>query len=371
MAGIRMAAPLAALREGHEAWAVGVLLGLFAAAPIALALFAGRLADKYGYHRPIRVAVSLTVTGGVCAVSATFLQQGQFVVLCVAALLTGAGANFGLIAIQRSAGRMAHDPTELKRIFSWLGLAPALSNVVGPILAGTLIDAGGFRLAFIALAVLPLASLVWARFVPVEPRAAAAASARRPSSWDLLKEPGFSRLLLVNWLLSSSWDVHSFLVPILGHERGFSASAIGLILGAFATAVTGIRLAIPLLAHRLREAQVLVGAMLMCGVVFALYPLAHTAWVMGLYAIVLGLALGSVQPMIMTTLHQITPAARHGEAIALRSMAINLSSAVMPLAFGLAGATLGASALFWMMGAAVASGSLAARHIGVAQPAFR
>jgi MFS family permease len=371
MAGIRMAAPLAALREGHEAWAVGVLLGLFAAAPIALALFAGRLADKYGYHRPIRVAVSLTVTGGVCAVSATFLQQGQFVVLCVAALLTGAGANFGLIAIQRSAGRMAHDPTELKRIFSWLGLAPALSNVVGPILAGTLIDAGGFRLAFIALAVLPLANLVWARFVPVEPRAAAAASARRPSSWDLLKEPGFSRLLLVNWLLSSSWDVHSFLVPILGHERGFSASAIGLILGAFATAVTGIRLAIPLLAHRLREAQVLVGAMLMCGVVFALYPLAHTAWVMGLYAIVLGLALGSVQPMIMTTLHQITPAARHGEAIALRSMAINLSSAVMPLAFGLAGATLGASALFWMMGAAVASGSLAARHIGVAQPAFR
>jgi MFS family permease len=371
MAGIRMAAPLAALREGHEAWAVGVLLGLFAAAPIALALFAGRLADKYGYHRPIRVAVSLTVTGGVCAVSATFLQQGQFVVLCVAALLTGAGANFGLIAIQRSAGRMAHDPTELKRIFSWLGLAPALSNVVGPILAGTLIDAGGFRLAFIALAVLPLASLVWARFVPVEPRAAAAASARRPSSWDLLKEPGFSRLLLVNWLLSSSWDVHSFLVPILGHERGFSASAIGLILGAFATAVTGIRLAIPLLAHRLREAQVLVGAMLMCGVVFALYPLAHTAWVMGLYAIVLGLALGSVQPMIMTTLHQITPAARHGEAIALRSMAINFSSAVMPLAFGVAGATLGASALFWAMGAAVASGSLAARHVGVPRPAFR
>jgi MFS family permease len=371
MAGIRMAAPLAALREGHAAWAVGVLLGLFAAAPIALALFAGRLADKHGYHRPIRVAVALTVAGGVCAVVATFLPQGQFIVLCLAALLTGAGANFGLIAIQRSAGRMAHDPTELKRIFSWLGLAPALSNVVGPVLAGTLIDAGGFRLAFIALAALPLASLVWARFVPVEPRADVATSARRPNSWDLFKEPGFSRLLLVNWLLSSSWDVHSFLVPILGHERGFSASAIGLILGVFATAVTGVRLAIPLLAHRLRESHVLVGAMLMCGVVFALYPLAHTAWVMGMYAIVLGLALGSVQPMIMTTLHQITPAARHGEAIALRSMAINLSSAVMPLAFGVAGATLGASALFWMMGAAVASGSFVARHIGVAQPAFR
>ncbi len=371
MAGIRMAAPLAALREGHAAWAVGVLLGLFAAAPIALALAAGRMADKHGYHLPIRVAVGLTVVGGLFAVIATMVPAGGFLVLCASALLTGAGANIGLIAIQRSAGRMAHDPTELKRIFSWLGLAPALANVVGPVVAGTLIDFGGFRFAFIALALLPLASLAWARLVPVEPRVDVAAALKKPNSWDLLKEPGFTRLLLVNWLLSSSWDVHSFLVPVLGHERGFSASAIGLVLGVFATAVALVRLAIPMLAHRLREAHVLVGAMLSAGLVFAVYPFAHSAWVMGCCAVVLGLALGSVQPMIMTTLHQITPSARHGEAIALRSMAINLSSAVMPLAFGIAGATLGASALFWVMGAAVASGSLAARHVGVPKPVFR
>jgi MFS family permease len=370
MAGVRMAAPLAALREGHEAWAVGVLLGLFAAAPIVLALAAGRLADRHGYHVPIRVAVALTVTGGVCAVVAMAIPAGQFLVLCLAAVLAGAGTNFGLIAIQRSAGRMAHEPTELKRIFSWLGLAPALANVVGPVLAGTLIDAAGFQIAFAALAALPLATLVWARFVPVEPRTDTAALLRRPNSWTLLREPGFTRLLLVNWLLSSSWDVHSFLVPILGHERGFSASAIGLILGVFAISVAAIRLAIPVLAHRLRESHVLVGAMLICAAVFAFYPLARTSWMMGCCAVALGLALGAVQPMIMTTLHQITPPARHGEAIALRSMAINFSSAVMPLAFGLAGATLGASALFWLMGAAVASGSLAARHVGAAKRAL-
>ncbi len=370
MAGIRMAAPLRALTEGHEAWAVGVLLGLFAAAPIALALAAGRLADRHGYHVPIRVAVAFTVSGGLCAVVSTMVPAGGFIVLCGAALLTGAGANIGLIAIQRSAGRMAHHPTDLKRIFSWLGLAPALANVVGPVLAGTLIDLGGFRIAFMALAALPLLSLFWARLVPVEPRADIAAAFRKPNSWNLLREPGFTRLLLVNWLLSSSWDVHSFLVPVLGHERGFSASAIGLILGSFATAVALVRLAIPVLAHRLRESHVLVGAMLLAAVVFAVYPFAHSAWLMGCCAVVLGLALGAVQPMIMTTLHQITPSARHGEAIALRSMAINFSSAVMPLAFGVAGATLGASALFWMMGAAVASGSLAARRIGVPSPAL-
>jgi MFS family permease len=366
MAGVRLAAPLAALNEGHAAWAVGVLLGLFAAAPIALAMSAGRLADRHGYHRPIRIAVALEVAGGLCAALSGMLGAGAFFALCVAAMLTGAGANFGLIAIQRAAGRMTHDATELKRVFSWLGLAPALSNVVGPVLAGTLIDAGGFRLAFVVLTALPLASLAWARLVPVEVRDARAPRLPRKSSWKLLEAPGFGRLLLVNWLLSSSWDVHSFLVPILGHERGFPASAIGLVLGVFAAAVTAVRLAIPLLAHRLREAQVLSGSMLACAAVFAVYPFARTAWLMGLCAVVLGLALGAVQPMIMTTLHQITPADRHGEAIALRSMAINFSSALMPLAFGLAGAALGASALFWFMGSAVAAGSVAARGVGAA-----
>ncbi len=368
MAGVRMAAPLSALQDGHAAWSVGVLLGLFAAAPIVLALAAGRLADRHGYHRPIRLAVAMTVAGGLAALLSTVLGAGAFAALCVAAVLAGAGANFGLIAIQRAAGRMAHDATELKRVFSWLGLAPALSNVVGPVLAGTLIDAGGFAAAFAALAALPLLSLLWARRVPVQAVGPAIPRAGRRSSFDLLAAPGFKRLLLVNWLLSSSWDVHTFLVPILGHQRGFSASAIGLVLGVFAGSVALVRLAIPLLAHRLRESQVLVSAMLAAGVVFAVYPLAQQAWVMGVCATLLGLALGSVQPMIMTTLHQITPSDRHGEAIALRSMAINFSSAVMPLAFGLAGATLGASALFWLMGAAVASGSIAARGVGDAKP---
>jgi len=362
MAGVRMASPLLALRQGYSELAVGVLMGLFAAAPIALALAAGRLADRHGYHRPMRIAVGLTVAGGLLAVVSTLTHEGQFVALCLAATLTGAGANVGLIAIQRSAGRGAKDATDLKRVFSWLGLAPALSNVIGPVLAGTLIDAGGFRVAFVALMLLPLSGLWCARLVPVEPPPAAP---NRPhGSWDLLLAPGLRRLLFVNWLLSSSWDVHAFLVPILGHERGFSASAIGLVLGVFATAVTVIRLVIPALAHRLREAQVLVGAMLSAGLVFAVYPFVGTAWAMGVCAVLLGFALGAVQPMIMTTLHQITPYERHGEAIALRSMTINFSSAVMPLMFGLGGAALGASALFWIMAAAVGAGSLSARHIG-------
>ena len=367
MAGVRMAAPLQALRQNHAEWTVGILMGLFAVAPIALALQAGRLADRYGYHRPMRVAVSLTLIGGMLAVLSTWMARwsahGDFVVLCFAAMFTGAGANFGLIAIQRTAGRTARDATERKRVFSWLGLAPALSNALGPVLAGTLIDYGGFRIAFAALMLLPLASLWWARRVPAETLPEVPLAHRQRSSWELLRAPEMRRLLLVNWLLSSSWDVHSFVVPILGHERGFSASAIGSVLGAFAVSVSLVRLVIPVLAHRVREATVLSVAMLATGAIFGVYPLMHSAWTMGGCAVLLGFALGSVQPMILSSLHHITPHDRHGEAIALRSMTINFSSAVMPLMFGLAGSAIGAGALFWLMGVAVAAGSYPARRI--------
>jgi MFS family permease len=359
MAGVRMAAPLQALKQGQAEWTVGLLMALFAAAPVLLSLPAGRLADRRGYHVPMRLGIGLSLAGGALAA-----VSSHYLAMCLAAILTGAGANFGLITIQRTAGRMATDATERIRVFSWLGLAPALSNVVGPVTAGLLIDWMGFRFAFAVLMLMPLAALVSARYVPAEadvPRASP--STARQSSWDLLRSAALRRLLLVNWLLSASWDVHSFVVPILGHERGMSAGAIGLVLGLFAVSVAGVRVLIPILAHRLSESQVLTGAMLWVAVIFGVYPFVHSAWLMACCASLLGLALGAVQPMVMSTLHHITPHERHGEAIAFRSMALNGSSTVMPLLFGVFGAALGAASLFWMMGLAVGAGSWQARRI--------
>lgn len=357
MAGVRMAAPLQVLREGHSAWFVGLLMALFAAAPVLLALAAGRWADRHGYHRPVQLAVALTVGGALLAVLSTWAGGALHVtLLCVAACACGSGANIGLIAIQRTAGRSARDSVERMRMFSWLGMAPSFSNVLGPVLAGFVIDAAGFRAAYLSMLLLPLVTLVSARRVPREAPAPAGAGAGG-SSWDLWRLPGLRRLMAVNWLLSTCWDVHSFAVPILGHERGFSASTIGLVLGTFPLAVTAVRMLIPLLAHRMDELQVLRVAMVGTGLVFLVYPLVPSPWLMGLCAVALGLTLGSVQPMIMSTLHHLTPEHRHGEAIAMRSMTMNASGALMPLLFGALGTTLGVAPLFWVAGGAVGVGS--------------
>ncbi len=360
MAGMRMATPLLALKQGYSAMAVGGLLSLFALTQVFIAVPAGRYTDRVGLRLPVVWSVVVATLGALLSA-----LWPVFPVLCLSALATGGATGLTVIALQRHVGRLASDPAQLKSAFSWLSIGPAISNFLGPVLAGLLIDhAGpqpadvwGFRAAFALMALLPL--LTWAiiRHVREHAPGPTAAGQGERRALDLLREPLMRRLLVVNWLLSSCWDVHTFAVPVLGHERDFSASVIGTILGAFAVAAAFIRICLPWLSRHVHEHQIITSAMVATAVLFGVYPLMPSAWAMGVCSVLLGLVLGSVQPMIMSTLHQFTPEHRQGEALGLRLMSINASSVLMPVLFGAAGAVAGVSPVFWVVGASVALGA--------------
>lgn len=352
MTGMRMASPLMALREGYSEAAVGLLLAMFALTQVFLALPAGRFVDRHGIQPSLRIGITMSCSGALLAVI-----WPTYPVLCGSALLTGGATGVVIIALQRHVGRMADDMVALRRAFSWLSVGPAASNFLGPLLAGLLIDHAGFRAAFAMMAFLPLLTWLWVRGVSerASPQPVPAQGPHR--TLDLLRDPPLRRLLIVNWFLSSCWDVHTFVVPILGHERGISASAIGMVLGTFALAATFIRFSLPLVAGRFKEWQIITTAMLMTGVLLALYPFTTSAMMMGACSGLLGLFLGSVQPMVMSTLHQITPERRQGEALGLRMMTINASSVLMPMVFGATGSLVGIAGVFWCVSLVVTSGA--------------
>jgi MFS family permease len=352
MAGTRLAAPLLALRQGHSAAVVGMLLALFALTQVFLSLPAGRFADRHGLRLPMALAAIASTVGAGLAVAFPVLP-----VLCLSALLTGGATGAASIATQRHVGRAAETPTQLKQVFSWLSIGPAISNFLGPFVAGLVIDHGGFRLAFLLMAVVPVFGWFCVRNEQEMPPVVRPAGEPVGKAWHLMREPMFRRLLLVNWFLSSCWDVHTFVVPVLGDERGLSASVIGTILGAFAVAAAVVRVLLPLIAAHVRERTVIASAMGATALLFGIYPLMHSALSMGACSVLLGLALGCVQPMVMSMLHQITPEHRHGEAVALRMMAINASSVAMPMLFGVAGTVIGIGGVFWFVGATVGLGT--------------
>jgi MFS family permease len=333
MAGMRMAAPLLALREGHSEAAVGVLLALFALTQVFLALPAGRYADRHGLKRPVAFSVMVAALGAAIAVALPV-----FPVLCLSALMTGGATGAASIALQRHVGRAARNPNPAQA-----GVFVVGHRAGGLQLPGALCRGSDDRPCGLSLCVPADGAAAAGHLVLGAAYAGTAASGpcRGRQAGPRLgpaREPMFRRLLLINWILSSCWDVHTFVVPVLGHERGLSASVIGSILGAFAIAAAAHpRGHCRSFAERVQRRASLHRP---CWSRRCCLRLSASAspLAMGFCSVLLGLALGSVQPMVMSTLHQITPPARHGEALGLRLMAINASSVAMPMLFGLAGA---------------------------------
>ncbi len=349
VAGMRMTMSLR-LAQGDEA--VGGLIALFALSQVFLALPAGRYCERHGLKGPILRSLVVAVCG--CALAAAW---PILPVLCVSAVLTGGAGGVAIIAIQRHTPRVAGSPDALQNAFSWLAIGLALSNVLGPLVAGVVIDAAGFRTAFVAMATLPLLAWLAVRgahdHLPIAPEAA-----NRPTGiWTLWRDPALRRLLIVTWLLASCWDLHTFVVPLLGHERGLPAAMVGSILGAFGIGAAAVRLLTPLVVTHLREWVVLVGAMIATAILFGIYPLMYAPWAMGMCSALLGLTLGGVQPMAMSLLHRLAPEHRYGEAVAMRLMVINMSSVGIPIASGAVVTSIGTAGVFWAAGVMVAAGT--------------
>lgn len=344
MAVTRVTGSLWVLNHGHGEASVGLLLSLFAVAPILLSLWAGRMADRHGLHRPLGLGV---VMAGVGAVLALAVQQ--LWAIAAGCLLTGGAVAVAAVAMQREASLMAEEPSDLKRVFSWMALGPALSNALAPVLAGLLIDHAGMTSAFAFAALLPALAWALALRVPQRQPEPVTQSFREPAAWQLFRLPAFRRLILVNLVLSSGWDAHSFVVPVVGHARGLPAASIGLVLGSFALAAVCVRLAIVRFADRLDEGRALRSAMVLAMLTFLAY-----AWLPGTAGLIcgsalLGVALGSVQPMIMAMLHRVTPPERHGQALGLRMLTVNGATVAMPAGFGALAAATALAAPMWLM----------------------
>lgn len=352
LTGLRMAMPLQALRLGLGEAAVGGLIALFALAQVFVALPAGRYCERHGLRRP--VVSSVVVSMAACTMAAAW---PVFPVLFASALLTGGAGGVAIIAVQRHVPRLVADPAALRKAFSWLAIGLALSNVLGPLAAGVLIDGPGFRGAVLGLAVLPV--LAWLAVRGLAQPLPVRAGAAQPdgSAWGLWCDARLRRLFMVTCLLSCCWDVHAFLVPVLGHERGLPASVIGSILAAFGVGAAAVRLLAPLLAAQLREWAVLAGAMAAAALLFGLYPLMPVALAMGACSALLGFSLGSTQPMVMSLLHRLAPEHRYGEAVAMRVIVNNLSSVGLPVVSGVAGSLVGAGGVFWAASMMAAGGT--------------
>lgn len=352
LAGSRITTSLYALAMHASEFTVGILIALFSLFPMLCAVPAGRLIDRVGIIRPM-IAGSMAM--GIGCTLPGFI--GGMPVLFLATVLIGTGFMVIQVAAQHTVGAMSSAEQRAAN-YSWLALGFSISGFTGPVLAGLIIDDAPYRVAYLVFACFAAGAVVLAIFGQLgeirvhEPLAPEGAG----SALELLRHPEMRHIYIVGTLLSSAWDLFTFVLPIHGARSGFAASTIGLILGCFSAATFAVRLAMPLIARRLTEWQVLSGALILAALCYAVFPFMRQPLPLMAVAAILGLAVGSSQPNMLALLHHAAPAGRAGEAVGIRVTIGNACQVFLPLAFGGAGAALGLTAVFWGMTAMIGAG---------------
>jgi len=360
----RVTGSLYALSNNASAFTVGVMMALFALVPMLLAVRAGRWLDAVGPRKPMLLGTGLMALGVLLPALFSY-RVADVAPLLVAAVLIGTGFLYLQMTLQHVVGEQAA-PERRAEAFSYLALGFSTSGLIAPVTSGFLIDTVGHRATFAVFFVVMLVAiglLLTQRRLLADRQGDIAIGTERPL-FDLFRHRDVRDILVASGLVSMSWDLQTFMVPVYGTRIGLSASQIGLVLGSFAAATFVIRLAMPALARSFREWQVLTFTLFTGAIAFALLPVFSTLGPLMACTFLLGLGLGAAQPNVMSLIHARSPAGRVGEALGLRTTIMNGSHVVLPLVFGAFGAVVGAGVAFWIMAALLGGGGAAAlqRH---------
>lgn len=335
---------LFALELGAPQIMLGLIVALYSVFPMVLALYAGKLADRFGVRWPLAlgslgIGLSLVLPG----------IQPALPMLYLSAILIGASHVFYNVSVQNLIGMLSTNDTRTRN-FSNFSLVIASGGFVGPLIAGFAIDSVGHGVAYLCIAGLPAISA--AIMFSARRRLATLAGGKGKSEEEavyavgLLGNAPLRRTLITSGIILTAIDLFQFYMPIYGHAIGLSASAIGVVLAMFAAAAFIVRIIMPQIVSRFGEEKVLTATIFIASATYLLFPLVESGVLLAAIAFLLGLGTGCGQPLTLMMIYARAPEGRSGEALGLRMAINNLTHLAVPLFFGAVGTAFGVTPVF-------------------------
>jgi MFS family permease len=356
--GSKVLISLYAMELGANPLTIGVLFSMYSVFPVFLSLYAGKLSDRFGCRLPMLFG-ACGLFGGLLL---PFLMP-HLATLYFSAGLIGMCYIFYTVSVQHLIGSFG-EGAERTRNYSLFSLGVALTALLGPTITGFAIDLIGHRATYLLLAVFPaLPILVLLFFARLLPRGQVPGKAKPEQRvMDLVKIVPLRRVLITAGIIETGLELFNFYLPIYAHSIGFTASHIGLIMGAFALALLVVRTVMPMLSRRFSEERVLAASLLLAATSCLLFPFVSSFVLLLAMAFVLGLGLGCGSPLSMILAYNRSPAGRSGEAMGLRQTVNKATEAVVPLVFGLIGTAFGMIPVFWLDAVMLAIGGMLMRR---------
>ena len=334
---------------------VGILGALYAVLPVLVAVFFGKIVSRIGER-----AFLIIGSTGVLA-SSFFLSKSHSIVTL--GMLTSIAGVSHLAVMVGGQTMMANRSTReiYDRDFGYYTFSASFGQMFGPLLGGLVAGSNGVlprstSHAFISATIISLIGLIpilLTRSLNVSIKDVVKESGAKVRVTNVMKHRGMKEAMFTSLIISTTIDILTIFIPLLGTELRITPVVVGVILGVRSAASMLSRLFLGKLSHRFSSRSTLIISTTVA--TFALVAMYFTknALLLGLIIFIVGFTLGIGQPLTMAWVSKISAPQERAMAITLRLTGNRVGQFGLPIAAGLVVSALGVGSLFLGLAALV------------------
>lgn len=333
-----VAVPLSAIELGATPLALGLLVSAPYVLPLFLALTFGSLVTRWGSARPLKLGAAGMVLGAWLLTALPGFQG-----LVAGQLVIGLAQLMMIISAQTAVSYFGKG-ARLERYFGWYTTFLSVGQMLGPLLAGWIIDhQGGTSSAIHAAFLLSFVSLV---AIPISNKRKGHGGGKKKLGLKvgltrqlaLIKEThGIQLSMIVSLAAMLALGAHSSYLPVYLESLALSGTTIGLIVSLRAFSSMAIRPFTSMTVRLLRgryATMALTMAFMAAGLL--LTGFAGNFYLLCCFSILVGMGVGLSQPLSMVVIAEEVVEEQRAQALAMRLMANRAMQFLAPLLLGFA-----------------------------------
>lgn len=339
-----------ALELGATTGQIGLLAASYGMFSFAVAVPAGRWADRFGESR-FMIAGAVLMGG----MSAVLYFAGSLLVLALSQAVLGAAHILGLVALQKMVAG-GGPSSEREGRFGFFSVFASLGQVLGPGMAGIIASSSGgsTRIVFLVSAVILVFGVINATSLHLRPPP----DMRRPdvgqekpdgilrSVVKVLSVRSMPQAMAASITALVAIDLLVAYLPAYGEHYGIPVATIGILLSVRAAASGLSRIIMVRVIDLFGRKEVFIGSLLIPAVALLALPFFPSVIVLVVVMTIVGFGTGFGQPMSISFVAGAAPPEARGTALGVRLSGNRVGQVILPALLGLIGGASGVGAVF-------------------------
>lgn len=357
--------PLYGIALGASPFVIGLLVSAAFLLPLFFAVPTGVIVDRLGTNKPLLIGAI-----GIALAPLWVVLLPSIPSLAISQIMIGVSHLVFVVAAQAHVASFGQGK-QRERNFGWYTTSISAGQLVGPLLAGMLVDLSSYSIAFGIASFISALGIMQAMFIkPVAVNAQA-------NSWDafknttlllsLLGNPGMKMAIAVSCGILIALVAHQAFLPAYLDLLAFSATTIGLLMSLRAFASMLVRpfmsSVISIFRGRLRTIKIM---LLFTGIALSLTGIVDTIFPLIAISIFVGIGAGISQPISMVAVVDHIQKSEWGLALGIRLTGNRFVQATGPILLGIVAELAGFTWMFLTAGIALLLLTLLVAHWGPA-----